>query len=159
LLDDECIKLLVEHRAYLVPTLVTYWTLKQEGLEHGLPRDSWQKVGAVLDAGLSALERAARGGVRIAFGSDLLGGMHPHQAQEFRIRGQVQPPLDVLRSATTIAAELVNLPDEVGVVAPGAHADFLLIDGDPLADVGALAEPHKYLRIGVQAGRVVVDRR
>jgi imidazolonepropionase-like amidohydrolase len=159
LLDDECIKLLVEHRAYLVPTLVTYWALKQEGVEHGLPRDSWQKVGAVLDAGLSALERAARGGVRIAFGSDLLGGMHPHQAQEFRIRGQVQPPLDVLRSATTIAAELVNLPDEVGVVAPGAHADFLLIDGDPLADVGSLAEPHKYLRIGVQAGRVVVDRR
>jgi len=159
LLDDECIRLLVEHQAYLVPTLVTYWALQQEGMEHGLPRESWQKVGAVLGAGLSALEQAARGGVRIAFGSDLLGGMHPHQAHEFRIRGQVQPALEVLRSATTIAAELLNLPGEVGTVAPGAHADFLLIDGDPLADVGALAEPHKNLRTVVQAGRVVVDRR
>jgi imidazolonepropionase-like amidohydrolase len=159
LLDDECIGLLVEQGAYLVPTLVTYWALQQEGMEHGLPRENWEKVEAVLDAGLSALERAARGGVRIAFGSDLLGGMHPHQAHEFRIRGQVQSALDVLRSATTIAAELLNLPGEVGVVAPGAHADFLLVDGDPLGDVGALAEPHKSLRTVVQAGRVVVDRR
>jgi imidazolonepropionase-like amidohydrolase len=159
LLDDECISLLVEQRAYLVPTLVTYWALQQEGMQHGLPRGSWEKVEAVLDAGLSALERASQSGVRIAYGSDLLGGMHPYQAHEFRIRAQVQSALDVLRSATTTAADLLGLAGQVGVVAPGAHADLLLIDGDPLADIGILAEPHKNLRTVVQAGRVVVDRR
>jgi len=159
MLDDECISLLVVQQAYLVPTLVTYWALQQEGMEHGLPRGSWEKVEAVLGAGLSALERASRSGVRIAYGSDLLGGMHRHQAHEFRIRGQVQSTVEVLRSATTTAADLLGLAGEVGIVAPGAHADLLLIDGDPLADIGVLAEPHKNLRTVVQAGHVVIDRR
>jgi imidazolonepropionase-like amidohydrolase len=159
LLDDESVRLLREHDAYLVPTLVTYWALKQEGMEHGLPRDSWEKVDAVLGAGLSALERAARGGVRIVYGTDLLGGMHRHQGHEFRLRAEVQTPLEVLRSATTVAAELLGLTGEIGVVAPGAHADLLVVDGDPLEDVGVLADAATHLRAVVRGGRVVVDRR
>jgi imidazolonepropionase-like amidohydrolase len=159
LLDDESIRLLDAQGAYLVPTLVTYWALKQEGMEHGLPRDSWEKVDAVLGAGLSALERAARGGVRIVYGSDLLGGMHRHQSHEFRLRAEVQPPLEVLRSATTVAADLLGLTGQVGVVAPGAYADLLVVDGDPLEDAGVLADPEARVRAVVQSGRLVVDRR
>jgi imidazolonepropionase-like amidohydrolase len=159
LLDDDSIRLLRDHDAYLVPTLVTYWALKEEGMEFGLPRDSWEKVDAVLGAGLSALERAARGGVRIVYGSDLLGGMHRHQNQEFRLRAEVQPPLEVLRSATTMAADLLGLTGEVGVVAPGAHADLLVVDGDPLEDTGVLADPASHLRVVVQGGRLMVNRR
>jgi imidazolonepropionase-like amidohydrolase len=155
----DCIRLLRDHDAYLVPTLVTYWALKEEGMEFGLPRDSWEKVDAVLGAGLSALERAARGGVRIVYGSDLLGGMHRHQNQEFRLRAEVQPPLEVLRSATTMAADLLGLTGEVGVVAPGAHADLLVVDGDPLEDAGVLADPASHLRVVVQGGRLMVNRR
>ena len=51
LLDDESIRLLRACDAYLVPTLVTYWALKQEGMNHGLPRGSWDKVDAVLGEG------------------------------------------------------------------------------------------------------------
>jgi len=159
LLDDDSVKLLMANDAFLVPTLVTYWALKEEGMEYGLPRSSWEKVDAVLGAGLEALERASRAGVRIVYGSDLLGGMHRHQAQEFRIRGDVQPALDVLRSATTIAAELLDLVGEVGVIAPGARADLLLLDGDPLEDVGVLADPAQHVRCVVQGGRVAVDQR
>jgi len=159
LLDDESVRLLRAHDAYLVPTLVTYWALEREGMEHGLPRDSREKVDAVLGAGLSALERAARGGVRIVYGSDLLGGMHRHQSSEFRLRAEVQPALEVLRSATTVAADLLGLTGEIGVVAPGAHADLLVVDGDPLEDAEVLAEPSAHLRAVVQGGRLVVDRR
>lgn len=159
LLDDRSIELLLAHDAFLVPTLVTYQALKEEGMEHGLSRDSWDKVDTVLGGGLGALERAARGGVRIVYGSDLLGGMQRHQAREFRIRAEVQPVPDVIRSATTVAAELVGLVGEIGVVAPGAHADLLLVDGDPLTDAGVLAEPETHLRVVVQAGRLVLDRR
>jgi imidazolonepropionase-like amidohydrolase len=159
LLDDETIHLMLEQDAYLVPTLVTYWALKQEGRDYGLPQDSWEKVDVVLDAGLSALERAATADVRIAYGSDLLGGMHRHQAHEFALRAQVQPAVDVLRSATTVAADLLAMSGEIGVVQPGAHADFVLVDGDPLHDVGVLADPAVNLRVVIQAGRVVVDRR
>ncbi len=159
LLDDESIRLLIAHGAFLVPTLVTYWALKEEGMDHGLPRDSWEKVDAVLGAGIEALERAAAANVQIVYGSDLLGGMHRHQSRELRIRADVQPVIDVLRSATTVAAALLGLIGEVGVVAPGAHADLLLVDGDPLTDVGALADPERHLRCVIQGGRVVVDHR
>lgn len=158
LLDDESVALFLEHNAFLVPTLVTYWALSAEGMDNGLPRSSWEKVSAVLEAGLSALERAANGGVKLVYGSDLLGGMHRHQNREFQIRGEVQQPVDVLRAATTTAAELLNLGGEVGVIAPGAHADLLLVDGDPLADLSVVAEPDRHLRAVIQAGELVLDR-
>ncbi|QFU90599.1 amidohydrolase family protein [Amycolatopsis sp. YIM 10] len=151
LLDDRSVELFLEHDAFLVPTLVTYWALKEEGREHGLPESSWRKVDEVLGAGLEALERAARGGVKIVYGSDLLGGMHRHQNHEFRLRGEVQRPLDVLRSATSVAAELVGMTGEIGTLAPGAHADLLVLDGDPLADIGVLASPERF-RAVIQGG-------
>ncbi|NIH78709.1 metal-dependent hydrolase family protein [Amycolatopsis viridis] len=154
LIDDRSVELFREHDAFLVPTLVTYWALKQEGREFGLPEASWRKVDEVLGAGLAALERAARGGVRIVYGTDLLGGMHRHQNHEFRLRAEVQPPLEIIRSATTIAAELVNLAGEIGTLRPGSHADLLVVDGDPLADVGVLAEPARF-RYVVQSGEIV----
>ncbi len=154
LLDDRSVELFLDGNAFLVPTLVTYWALKHEGREHGLPESSWRKVDEVLGAGLAALERAARGGVKLVSGSDLLGGMHRHQKHEFRLRAEVQPPLDIIRSATSIAAELVNMTGEIGTLRPGAHADLLVLDGDPLADVGVLVEP-KHLRHVVQGGNIV----
>ena len=154
LLDDSSVALLVERAAFLVPTLVTYWALKEEGRSFGLPEASWRKVDAVLDAGLAGLERASRGGVRIAHGSDLLGGMHRHQSQEFRLRAEVQSTLDVVRGATTVAAELVGLTGEIGTLAVGAHADVLVLDGDPLTDIGVLTEP-EHLRYVIQGGEVV----
>ncbi|NBH10896.1 amidohydrolase family protein [Amycolatopsis sp. SID8362] len=154
LLDDRSVSLFLSQDAYLVPTLVTYWALKEEGREHGLPESSWRKVDEVLGAGLAALERAARGGVKIVYGTDLLGGMHRHQNHEFRLRGEVQTPLEVIRSATSTAADLVNLTGEIGTLAVGAHADLLVVAGDPLADVGVLAEPKNFSYI-VQGGEVV----
>jgi imidazolonepropionase-like amidohydrolase len=71
----------------------------------------------------------------------------------------VQSPLEVLRSATTVAAELLGLTGEIGVVAPGAHADLLVVDGDPLADAGVLADAATHLRAVVRGGRLLVDRR
>jgi imidazolonepropionase-like amidohydrolase len=159
LIDDESVALFREHDAFLVPTLVTYWALKEEGVAHGLPEASARKVDEVLDAGLRALERAHAGGVRIAYGSDLLGGMHRHQSREFAIRGQVQGPADVVRSATVVAADLLGRGGELGRLAPGAVADLLLVAGDPLADLAVLAEPAEHLRVVVQDGAVVVDRR
>ncbi|UMP05160.1 amidohydrolase family protein [Amycolatopsis sp. EV170708-02-1] len=154
LIDDRSVELFLRHDAYLVPTLVTYWALKEEGREHGLPESSWRKVDDVLGAGMAALEKAAGGGVKLVYGSDLLGGMHRHQNHEFRLRGEVQSALEVIRSATSTAADLLNLTGEIGTLAPGAHADLLVVERDPLEDIGVLAEPEKF-RYVVQGGTVV----
>jgi imidazolonepropionase-like amidohydrolase len=157
LLDERTLELLLEKAAFLVPTLVTYVALKSEGQEHGLPRASWEKIDEVLDGGLGALERATRAGVRIAFGTDLLGAMQRRQNEEFRIRAAVQQPIDVIRSATTVAAQLVGMTGEIGTLAPGAHADLVVLAGDPLEDIEMLADPAN-VRTVVQAGDVVAHR-
>jgi imidazolonepropionase-like amidohydrolase len=154
LLDDESLQLFLEKDAFLVPTLVTYWALKEEGREFGLTEEMWGKVDSVLTSGLEAIGRAHEAGVKTVFGSDLLGGMHRHQNEQFRLLGKVQPAIDAIRSATTTAAELLGREGEIGVVAPGADADLLVLSADPLADIAVLADIAEHLEHVVQDGRV-----
>jgi imidazolonepropionase-like amidohydrolase len=93
--------------------------------------------------------------VAIVYGSDLLGGMHKYQNEEFRLRAQTQPVIDVIRSATTTAAALLSRSGTLGVVAPGAVADLLVLDADPLLDVGVLADIAEHLDLVIQDGAVV----
>ena len=70
----------------------------------------------------------------------------------------MQPLADVIRSATTVAARLLRLEGRVGVVAPGAWADLLVVDGDPLRDVRVLRCPDDHVELVMKAGDVYVDR-
>ncbi len=90
---------------------------------------------------MHALELAHAPGIKIGYGTDLLGGMHRHQSQEFVIRAEIQAPIDVIRSATTVGAEIVGLPGKLGTLAPGAFADLVALTRDPLEDIAALADP------------------
>lgn len=67
---------------------------------------------------------ALAAGVRVGFGSDLIGKADAAQARELLLRAEVQSPLDVLRSATQVNADLLGRPGELGVVAPGAYGDL-----------------------------------
>ena len=155
LLDDESLALFLEHDAFLVPTLVTYWALKEEGRDFGLTEGMWQKVDTVLETGLEAIRRAHAAGVKLVYGSDLLGGMQRHQNEEFRLLGQVQPAIDAIRAATVTAAELLERGGELGVVAEGATADLLILDADPSLDIDVLADIDKHLVSVIQGGRIV----
>lgn len=158
LLDEESLELLSATGAYLVPTLVTYWALKEEGRSYGLAQEMWEKVDLVLDTGLEAIRRAQEAGVRLVYGTDLLGGMHRHQNEEFRLLGQVQPAIEILRSATSTAASLLGREGSLGVVAPGATADLLLLDADPLAAIDVLADIDDHLDLVIQGGRIAYSR-
>ena len=140
LLDDESIELFGEHQAFLTMNLVTYWALQEEGRDFGLSQANWDKVSAVLDNGMTALRKAYEGGVNLTFGTDLLGGMQRHQAREFAIRAKVMPAIEVIRSATSTAAKLLQREHELGVIAPGAAGDFVVTDTDPLVDINVLAD-------------------
>ena len=158
LLDETSIDLLLAKDAFLVPTLAVYEALHREGEAAGFPAVSQAKVADVRDAGLSALEKAHRGGVRIVFGTDLLGEMHNMQMLEFDLRAEVQAPIDIIRAATVTAAELFNMVGEIGVVAPGARADLLVVDGNPLDDLGLFQPDGRHLSLVMKDGRRVVDR-
>ncbi|MGP6157776.1 MAG: amidohydrolase family protein [Vulcanimicrobiaceae bacterium] len=153
LIDATSIDRFLSRDAFLVPTLVTFDALAKEGLQSGLSAESYAKVGEVLEAGLTALALADAAGVKIVFGTDLIGEMQRHQLEEFSIRGAIQSPAAVIRSATVAAAQLLRMEGQIGVIAPGAHADLLVVEGDPLADLGLLQDPEHRLKAIVQGGR------
>jgi imidazolonepropionase-like amidohydrolase len=158
LIDAATAALMSASGAFLVPTLVTYFKLAELGRALRFPEVSQRKVGDVLDAGLASLEIARAAGVRLGFGTDLLGETHAHQSQEFAIRARVEKPLDVLRSATLTNAEILNRTGELGVVAPGALADLILLDGNPLDDLSVLEGQGERIPFVMKAGEIHVNR-
>jgi imidazolonepropionase-like amidohydrolase len=131
LIDEPVARRMAARGAYIVPTLVTYDSLQRRGPDYGLTPYSLQKNQVVLEAGLRSLDVCRAAGVRIGFGTDLLGALQDDQCSEFLIRAQAMAPHEVIASATIVNAEIVKRPGEIGELVPGAYADLLVVDGDP----------------------------
>jgi imidazolonepropionase-like amidohydrolase len=155
LIDAGTARLLAAKEMFLVGTLATYEALAERGREEGMPGDQLAKLQRVRDAGLRSIELASDAGVRLVYGTDLLGAMHDAQLSEFTLRAQSQPAAEVLQAATVNAAELLGQHD-LGRIEGGALADLLLLDADPLPDIAVLTRPETHLRAVLQGGRTVV---
>jgi imidazolonepropionase-like amidohydrolase len=154
LLDQPTARLMAETGTFLVPTLVTYEALYAEGKQWGLPQASIDKIQGVRQAGQHSLELARAAGVKLGFGTDLLGETHHYQSREFSLRAEVLSPFEVLQSATVINAELLQRSGELGVIAPGALADLLVVDGNPLDDLSLLQDQGQHLLLIMKGGKV-----
>ena len=158
LIDGPAAAVMAEHRCYLVPTLVIFDQLAEFGKAMNFPAESLAKLGVVIRAGQAAIATAVSAGVELGFGTDLLGEIHPAQSRELVLRAQVQSPADVLRSATTVNAALLGRSGQLGEITPGAYADLLLVDGDPLDDISVLGGQGDHLDLIVRAGEIVRRR-
>jgi imidazolonepropionase-like amidohydrolase len=154
LIDEATANLAHEKDAFVVPTLVTYEMLEKYGREQGFPEVSLEKLKVVREAGLNSLEYLKAADVRMGFGTDLLGEMQAHQLREFGIRAEVLSPFEILCSATSINAELLQKKDELGVIAAEARADMLLVEGDPLQDLSLLERPGECLKLVMKDGEI-----
>lgn len=154
LIDDETARLMADCGGYLVPTLSTFEALHRDGARLGLPAASVAKIDDVREAGLRSLEIAQAAGVKMGYGTDLLGECHDSQSEEFSIRSAVLPPLEILRAATTTNAELLQQTGELGTVRAGALADLIVVDGDPLRDLGLLQHQGRHLKMIMKGGRL-----
>ncbi|MCH8858864.1 MAG: amidohydrolase family protein, partial [Proteobacteria bacterium] len=157
LIDNSCAETMVEFGAFMVPTLITYEVLFNKGREWGMPQVSIDKLDYVRDAGLRSLEIARVAGVKMGFGTDLLGEGHDFQSGEFARRAEVLTPLEIIRSATLGNAELFQREGELGTVAPGAYADIIAIDGNPLEDISLLGGQGEHLALIMKGGVVYKD--
>ena len=155
LISAESARLAKEKGAFVVPTNVTFDYLAKEGASYGLPPASVAKIEDVRGQGMEALATLHDAGVMMAYGSDLLGEMHRHQSDEFLLRGEVLPAIEAIRSATINAAKVIRQEGTLGVVAPGAHADLNVIDGDPLKDLSRLTGQGRWIPAIMKAGRFV----
>lgn len=138
LIEAETAKLAAEKGCIAVPTLVAYDALALDGKELGLGAAEFAKIDIVRNGGLRSLEIMRDAGLKMAFGSDLLGQLRKYHCMEFEILAKVLTPAEIIRSATVIGAELCRMSGEIGVIAPGAYADLLVVDGDPLSDISVL---------------------
>lgn len=150
LLDAEAAGLMSAHGAFLVPTLAAYDAMNRRGDEVNLNPVSRAKNQEVLSAGKTAIEIARAAGVRIGFGSDLMSALANDQLQGIRLQLEVEPVADVLRSVTSVNADLLQRPD-LGRIAPGAVGDLLVLDGNPF-DESALLWNEARPRTVIQAG-------
>lgn len=158
LVDRAAAETMASRDAYAVPTLVTYDALAEHGAALGFPAESVAKIENVRGAGLQSLEIFKRAGVKMAYGSDLLGELHVHQSDEFKLRTRVLSNAEVLQQATSIAAEVVRMSGKLGTIAAGAIADILVVDGDPLADIDVLCHQGRRLDAIMKAGVFVKNR-
>ncbi|MBN8499658.1 MAG: amidohydrolase family protein [Sphingomonadales bacterium] len=139
LIDTDTAALVAKADAFVVPTLATYEALAHFGSAHGAPTHTLEKLDEVGMRGLEAIQLCRAAGVKIGFGTDLLGPLHIYQRDEFRLRSSVETPFETLVSATSTNASLLGMDGLLGVIAPGAYADFLVINGNPLDDISLLA--------------------
>ncbi len=153
LIDAPTARLMAAHDAFLVPTLVAYDAIDRHGARFGMGPESLDKNKRVLEAGLRSLELAKEAGVRMAYGSDLLGQLQPDQSREFLLRAEVLSPRETIHSATVVGAELLGRAGELGVIAPGALADLLVVDGDPLRDLKLFQDQGAHLAVIMLGGR------
>lgn len=154
LLDEETAALMKKHGAFMTPTLSVLRAIADVGAKAGFPTDRINKVNDVLDSGIRAVEIAQRAGIPMAYGTDLVGPMQDRQLDEFRLRAEVVSPVNMLRAATSVAAQLVRLENEIGHVRAGYRADLNVLDANPL-DKGVLEDFARHHRHVIKDGVVV----
>ena len=152
LIDEETARLIAQAGAYLVPTLVTYEALSEEGESYNVPEDVIRKIDEARELGVRALRFAYEAGVRIASGSDLLGPLQDRKARELEIKTEVMSPMESLVSATKTNASLFGMEGEIGTVEEGKFADLLVVDGNPLENIAVLQRKAN-LKLIMKGGR------
>lgn len=155
LIDEPTAKLVAEKGAFVVPTLVTYDAMARRGRELGLSESTLEKNRKVLDRGLCSIEILSDAGVEIGFGTDLLGSLQVDQSRELLLRSEVQSPAEVLRSATIINARLLGKEGELGAIKPGALADLVVVQGNPLENLDVFQHQGASLPVILKGGEVV----
>jgi imidazolonepropionase-like amidohydrolase len=136
-LDDAAVAQMVKQGTWLCPTMNVYY-------DHNSPPDTpaGQRDRKRIEVHGPSLRRAAKAGVKIAFGSDAGGfSWNDPIAREFsRMVEFGMSPMAAIHAATSRGAEMLGMSGQLGVVAPGAYADVVAVPGDPVADVKELGK-------------------
>lgn len=139
--SEETAALIAAKGAYVVPTLSVAHVLQQHADNLGISPASVEKIRGLSDQMYTSIELCERLGVSLGFGTDLLGHeYHVEQGGEFELRGRVSSTINVLRSATSINATLMGQSEDIGHIRPGAYADIIVMNGDPIRDLGLFRE-------------------
>jgi len=153
LLDEEALKLFRSSKAYYVPTLSTVngYLERIAANPNAYVPEVRKKIDWRIGITGESLRKAIPAGVRIAFGTDAGVSKHGRNADEFELMVKHgMTPATAIQAATTNAADLLGIADQVGSLEPGKLADIVAVQGDPLSDVTVL----KKIAFVVKEGKV-----
>ena len=153
-MSEATMEAMIRKNTWYVPTLTAGWAVSDsaqfaKGFFPEVVQPKAMGIGPTISG---TLEKAYKKGVRIAFGTD--AGVFPHgkNALEFkRMSDAGMTNVDILRSATWDAAELLRMQGNVGSLEPGKYADFVAVDGNPLEDIRAMERIVAVMKGGVWA--------
>jgi len=157
-LEHSGAELMKERDAFLVPTLITYEMNKRLGPASGKSAAALRKNDIVHHAGLQSLDLCRSVGVSIGYGTDLMTYTQKYQTDGLAIQAQVQSNAEVIRSATIVNAQILRQDGKLGELIPGAFADLLVVDGDPLKNLGIFKDEGPNLVAIMKDGRFIKNK-
>ena len=149
LIDDEGIALAKQHGTYLVFDIYNDDYILAEGAKAGMLPESIEKEKKIGRLQRENFRHAYQSGAKIAFGTD--AGVYPHGENARQFAKMVEwgmKPIDAIQAATISAADLIGMPDKVGILESGHYADLIAVSGDPLSDVKILEDVKFVLKGG-----------
>jgi imidazolonepropionase-like amidohydrolase len=155
-MDDATIQEMARRGTFYVPTVDhnRYYVAHKE--EFGYGPEVVERLNDYINRNFETLRRAVKAKVKIAMGSDAVFtgfGENTRELEWFVKAGMT--PAQALAAATTNGAALLGMEKSLGALAPGYYADIVAVEGDPLADIGAVVHGVRWVMKG---GKVVVDR-
>jgi len=151
--SEATVDMMAREGAYLDPTFISLVQRIESAPETGLTPAIVDTLRATVERGRQVYEWARRYQVPIAFGTDLWGPeAQRSQLREFEMRIGLDVPANIIASATRINADLLNQRGSLGTISPGAYADLLVVQGDPLRDVKVLTDPARNLKLIMKDG-------
>jgi imidazolonepropionase-like amidohydrolase len=151
--NEDTVAMMAELGAFYVPTFISLVQRVESANETHLPDAIVENLQRTIARGREVYRWARKHKVPVGFGTDLWGpDAQKSQLREFEMRQDLDTPADILRSATVTNAELLMEKGTLGTIAEGAYADLLIVDGNPLADLGVLMNPQKNLKVIMKDG-------
>ena len=152
---EQTVAMMAEHGAYLDPTFISLAQRVESARETGLSQTIVDNLRRTIDSGRQVYQWAKRYRVPICFGTDLWGPeAQKSKLREFEMRIGLDDPASVIRSATAVNGELLMQKGLLGTISPGAYADLLVVDGDPLSDLKVMTDPGKTMKLIMKDGTI-----
>ncbi len=153
--SEKTVVMMAEHGAYLDATFISLVQRIESAADNGLSDTIVNNLKNTVAKGHQVYRWAKNHHVPIGFGTDLWGlEAQKSQLREFEMRADLDEPVNIVRSATVVNAELLLQKGNLGVIAEGASADLLIVEGDPLRDLRVMTSPKKNLKLIMKDGAI-----
>jgi len=155
---EDTVRMMAVYGAFFDPTFISLVQRIESAAETHLAPSIVANLHATVARGRQVYQWARKHGVPIALGTDLWGPEAQKSAlRELVLRQEFDSPVNVIQSATAVNAALLMQDGKLGTIVPGAYADILVVDGDPLRDLSVLVDPARNLKLIMKDGVIVKD--